>query len=107
MIIRRPVKEVMIFRYKQTLHHNIYIIIRIIRIVMIMIVDQCNNLPDEERKKVPGSSSGLTWSSIIIITIFISLFLTMIMIVRIIIIFNVPSYRTAGVGESRGGSIDW
>ena len=25
--------------------------------------DQCNNLPDEERKKVPGSSSGLTWSS--------------------------------------------
>ena len=25
--------------------------------------DQCNNLPDEERKNVPGSSSGLTWSS--------------------------------------------
>ena len=77
------------FLFSVMINIIIIIIIRIIRIVMIMIVDQCNNLPDEERKKVPGSSSGLTWSSIIIITIFISLFLTMIMIVRIIIIFNV------------------
>ena len=34
MIIRRPVKEVMIFRYTHTLHHNIYIIIIFITITI-------------------------------------------------------------------------